>query len=93
MRVTVETGLMLTHMEGLRAQSRAKTESKRVRVAKIHVVTNPKTQGITMSNPTPEREAHEIDAVESVVSSMPLVLPLVGGVLMFLLAFIAVSMA
>jgi hypothetical protein len=46
-----------------------------------------------MSNPTPEREAPEIDAVESVVSSMPLVLPLVGGVLMFLLAFIAVSMA
>lgn len=33
------------------------------------------------------------DPVENVVHSMPLVLPLVGGVLMFLLAFIAVSMA
>jgi hypothetical protein len=31
--------------------------------------------------------------VEAVVPMMPLVLPLVGGVLMFLLAFIAVSMA
>ncbi|NMM14623.1 MAG: hypothetical protein HHJ17_13965 [Rhodoferax sp.] len=46
-----------------------------------------------MSSPTPARDAHQPDAVESVVSSMPLVLPLVGAVLMFLLAFIAVSMA
>ena len=36
---------------------------------------------------------HEVDAVEAIVPMMPLVLPLVGGVLMFLLAFIAVSMA
>ncbi len=36
---------------------------------------------------------HEPDAVESIVPLMPLVLPLVGGVLMFLLAFIAVFMA
>ncbi|MBV8619533.1 MAG: hypothetical protein JOY84_11775 [Curvibacter sp.] len=33
------------------------------------------------------------DPVESVVPMIPMVLPLVGGVLMFLLAFIAVSMA
>ena len=33
------------------------------------------------------------DAVEAVVPMIPLVLPLVGGVLMFLLAFIAVYMA
>ncbi len=33
------------------------------------------------------------DATEAIVPMMPLVLPLVGGVLMFLLAFIAVSMA
>ena len=33
------------------------------------------------------------DAVEKIVPLMPLVLPLAGGVLMFLLAFIAVFMA
>jgi hypothetical protein len=33
------------------------------------------------------------DAVEDIVSAMPLVLPIVGGVLMFLLAFIAIYMA
>ncbi len=36
---------------------------------------------------------HAPDAVENIVASMPLVLPLVGAVLIFLLAFIAVSMA
>lgn len=46
-----------------------------------------------MSTPTPHAPSHEIDPVEAVVSSMPLVLPLAGAVLMFLLAFIAVSMA
>lgn len=33
------------------------------------------------------------DTVESIVPLMPIVLPVVGGVLMFLLAFIAVYMA
>ena len=33
------------------------------------------------------------DGVEAVVPMIPLVLPLVGGVLMFLLAFIAIYMA
>ncbi len=33
------------------------------------------------------------DPVDDIVPLMPIVLPLVGGVLMFLLAFIAVSMA
>jgi hypothetical protein len=37
--------------------------------------------------------AYEEDAVEAIVPMIPLVLPLVGGVLMFLLAFIAVYMA
>lgn len=46
-----------------------------------------------MSQPTPHHEATEADAVEEVVPYMPLVLPLVGGAMMFLLAFIAVSMA
>lgn len=38
-------------------------------------------------------ETHAPDAVEAVVPLMPIVLPVVGGVLMFLLAFIAVTMA
>jgi len=50
-----------------------------------------------MSNPTPVEPGHdaavEKDAVESVVHLMPLVLPLAGGVLMLLLASIAVYMA
>ena len=33
------------------------------------------------------------DPVEAVVPMIPIVLPLVGGVLMFLLAFIAIYMA
>ena len=36
---------------------------------------------------------HPMDVTESVVHNMPLVLPLAGAVLMFLLAFIAVMMA
>lgn len=36
---------------------------------------------------------HEPDAVESIVPLIPIVLPLMGAVLMFLLAFIAVYMA
>lgn len=33
------------------------------------------------------------DPVEAIVPAMPIVLPVVGGVLMFLLAFIAIYMA
>jgi hypothetical protein len=36
---------------------------------------------------------HEVDALESIVPLIPIVLPICGGVLIFLLAFIAVSMA
>ena len=50
-----------------------------------------------MSNPTPvdpaKSAAVEADAVESIVPRMPLVLPIAGGVLMLLLASIAVYMA
>ncbi|PIF76055.1 hypothetical protein CLU95_3215 [Variovorax sp. 54] len=51
-----------------------------------------------MSHPTPAEHGHaaaaqEHDAVESVVHLMPLVLPLAGGVLMLLLASIAVFLA
>jgi hypothetical protein len=39
--------------------------------------------------------SHEVeqDVVESIVPLMPIVLPLAGGILIFLLAFIAVFMA
>ncbi|HSW15798.1 MAG TPA: hypothetical protein VLJ86_01115 [Ramlibacter sp.] len=49
-----------------------------------------------MSTPEPRQshsDAHEHDPVESIIHSVPVVLPLVGGVLMFLLAFIAIYMA
>jgi len=44
-----------------------------------------------------QRHSHgstpEPDALESIVHAIPLVLPVMGGVLIFLLAFIAVYMA
>lgn len=46
-----------------------------------------------MSSHAPSAAATEADAVERIVPLMPLVLPVMGGVLMFLLAFIAVFMA
>jgi hypothetical protein len=55
------------------------------------------TKELLMSNPTPVEPGHdalvEKDAVESVVHLMPIVLPLVGAVLMLLLASIAIYMA
>ena len=36
---------------------------------------------------------HEPDVVESIAFAAPMILPIVGGVLMFLLAFIAVFLA
>jgi len=38
-------------------------------------------------------EQNQPDGVEAIVHAMPIVLPVVGGVLMFLLAFIAIYMA
>lgn len=60
-----------------------------------------KTTGKAMSQPQHSTnaahhsptEAEEQDAVEAIVPLMPIVLPVAGGVLMFLLAFIAVFMA
>ena len=49
-----------------------------------------------MSAPLPPASPaaeHEVDVVESIAYAAPIVLPIVGGVLMFLLAFIAVYMA
>ncbi|MBH1957416.1 hypothetical protein [Polaromonas sp.] len=54
---------------------------------------NPSAQHTTNaahSSPTP---AEEQDAVDAIVPMIPFVLPLMGGALMFLLAFIAVYMA
>ncbi len=45
------------------------------------------------SQPTTHDTPEAHDPVESIVHSVPIVLPLVGGVLMFLLAFIAIYMA
>ena len=38
-------------------------------------------------------EIHPKDGVDDIVSSIPFVLPVVGGVLIFLLAFIAINLA
>ncbi|MBU3900281.1 MAG: hypothetical protein KJ614_15400 [Gammaproteobacteria bacterium] len=46
-----------------------------------------------MSSPAPQEQASQIDVVEGVLPYMPIVLPLAGAVLIFLLAFIAVFMA
>jgi hypothetical protein len=50
-----------------------------------------------MSTPEPRHshgEAHEPqDPVEAIVPAIPIVLPVMGGVLMFLLAFIAIYVA
>ena len=53
-------------------------------------LTPEKTTNAAHKSPT---QAQEQDAIESIVPMMPIVLPLVGGVLMFLLAFIAVVLA
>ena len=45
------------------------------------------------SAPSGVSPAHEPDALEAIVPMIPIVLPVVGGVLMFLLAFIAIYMA
>ena len=48
------------------------------------------TTNAAHSSPTP---AQEQDAVDAIVPMIPVVLPLVGAVLIFLLAFIAVFLA
>jgi hypothetical protein len=42
--------------------------------------------------PAPETEEHH-DPIEAIIPAIPIVLPVAGGVLMFLLAFIAIYMA
>ena len=48
------------------------------------------TTNATHTSPT---QAQEQDIVESIAHAAPVILPIVGGVLMFLLAFIAVYLA
>jgi len=62
-------------------------------LGKIGITDRSEAQGTHMSAPTPQHEAHEADAVEKIVPLMPIVLPVAGGILIFLLAFIAVFMA
>lgn len=45
------------------------------------------------ASPTPHDDHASDDPVEKIVPMMPLVLPVAGGVLIFLLAFIAIYMA
>jgi hypothetical protein len=57
----------------------------------------PKTAEVIMTSPNePAHHVHDYetnDPVESVVPAIPIVLPMVGAALMFLLAFIAIYMA
>lgn len=46
-----------------------------------------------MSHTPAHHDNHEQDVVESIVPSMPIILPVGGAILIFLLAFIAVFMA
>jgi hypothetical protein len=46
-----------------------------------------------MSDHSPETQQTPQDKVQAIVPAIPIVLPVMGGVLMFLLAFIAVTMA
>lgn len=51
------------------------------------------SQPVDHTDTSPVAAAHEVDMVESIAHVAPIVLPIVGGVLMFLLAFIAVFLA
>ena len=54
----------------------------------------PTFESLFMSSaPSQPPEDHEHDPIEDIVPMMPIVLPIGGAVLIFLLAFIAVSMA
>lgn len=46
-----------------------------------------------MSHQPQPHSAQDADPIESIIHSVPVVIPLLGGLLIFLLAFIAVFMA
>ena len=55
--------------------------------------TNPQTHADQGTPDAAAPAAHAPDVIESIAHAAPMILPIVGGVLMFLLAFIAVFMA
>ena len=55
-------------------------------------MSNSANHSTTTDHETPA-PAYDPDAVEAIAFSAPVILPIVGGVLMFLLAFIAIYMA
>jgi hypothetical protein len=61
-----------------------------IKIKKIHIP----IRSVAMSHaPQKHDPAAEVDPVEAIVDVIPWVLPLAGAVLIFLLAFIAVTMA
>lgn len=64
-----------------------------VKISPHHYLHSGITEGKSMSAPAPDTPEHEVDVVEAIVPYMPIVLPIAGAVLMFLLAFIAIYMA
>jgi hypothetical protein len=48
---------------------------------------------MSTQNTNSTHESHDEDVIEAIVPLMPIVLPIAGGILIFLLAFIAVFMA
>ena len=54
---------------------------------------NPSTEQTTNAAHSSPTQAEEQDAVDSIVPMIPYVLPMVDGVLIFLLAFIAIFLA
>jgi hypothetical protein len=46
-----------------------------------------------MSDHKPPQSDHPVDPIESIVPYIPIVLPIAGGVMIFLIAFIAIFMA
>lgn len=61
--------------------------------ARIHLLPHPVLPRKTMSEPAHTPDHATSDPAEEVVKYIPVVLPAVGAVMMFLLAFIAVYMA
>jgi len=45
-----------------------------------------------MSHQTQAQGTHEVDPIEKIAHTVPVVIPVVGGLMIFLLAFIAVYM-
>jgi len=46
-----------------------------------------------MSHQPQTQGSHDVDPIEAITPSIPVVIPLLGGLMIFLLAFIAVFMA